>query len=405
MPRLSTGLLIAATGVGAGDLVLSALGGARYGYLLLWALPLGALLKYALNEGIAKWELATGTTLLEGWVEKLPRAVSAYFGVYLVFWSFLVAGTLISYTGLAANTIFPLPVSDRWGTAIWGAGQSLLTVALIRYGGFSAIEKMMRFCVAILFVVVIGSAVAIGPDWAALARGTFLPGGVTDTQSLLFVFALVGGVGGTLTILCYSYWLREKRAIGAVALREVRLDLGVAYALTAVFGMAVLVIAAGVNPADVAGYKLVLSIGDRLGEVLGPVGRWVFRIGFWAAVFTSLVGVWQGVPYLFTDFVRRFRGLATEGAITASRLYRGYLWYLAVPPILLVVFERPDWIGVAYALAGAFFMPFLAVLILYLNNHSAWVGEYRNRWGSNLLLLGCLLLFLILFGVKLNSAF
>ncbi|MEL7159449.1 MAG: Nramp family divalent metal transporter, partial [Bacteroidota bacterium] len=346
---------------------------------------------------------------LEGWVAKLPRAVSLYFGAYLIFWSFLVAGTLISYTGLAANTILPLPVPERWGTVGWGALQSLLTVGLIRYGGFRAIEKLMRFFIGLMFLVVVGSAVAVAPDWAEVLRGTFVPSGATDSKTLLFVFALVGGVGGTLTILCYSYWLREKREVGRVSLREVRIDLGVAYALTAVFGMAVLIIAAGVKPASVEGYGLVLSIAERLGEVLGTFGRWIFLLGFWAAVFTSLVGVWNGVPYLFADFIRRYRlrygGREPKGRIADSALYRNYLWYLAVPPVLLVVFEKPNWIGVAYALSGAFFMPFLAVLILYVNNHSAWVGRYRNRWGSNLLLLLCLLLFVVLFWVKLKKTF
>ncbi|MEM6769131.1 MAG: Nramp family divalent metal transporter [Bacteroidota bacterium] len=406
---LSTGLLVAATGVGAGDLVLSALGGARYGLVLLWAIPIGAVLKYALNEGLAKWELATGTTLLEGWVEKLPRAIPLYFGVYLVFWSFLVAGTLISYTGLAANTILPLPFAERWGTFVWGAAQSLLTVGLIRSGGFRAVERLMRVFVGLMFLVVIGSAVAVAPDWGAVLRGVFVPGGISNSEALLFVFALIGGVGGTLTIMCYSYWLREQRSIGAIKLAEVRKDLGVAYALTAIFGMAVLVIAAGVQPDEVKGYGLVLSISDRLGEVLGSFGRWAFLLGFWAAVFTSLVGVWNGVPYLFTDFIRRYQaryaGAVAESKISDSAWYRGYLWYLAVPPLLLLVFKRPDWIGVAYAWSGAFFMPFLAVLILYLNNQSTLMGQYRNRWGSNLLLVLCLLLFLVLFGVKFIGVF
>lgn len=401
---LSTGLLVAATGVGAGDLVLSALGGARYGLVLLWAIPIGALLKYALNEGLAKWELATGTTLLEGWVEKLPRAVPLYFGVYLVFWSFLVAGTLISYTGLAANTILPLPLEDQWGTLIWGGAQSLLTVALIRYGGFRVVEKLMRFFIGVMFLIVVGSAVAVAPDWGAVVKGTFIPGGIYGSEELLFVFALIGGVGGTLTILCYSYWLREQRASAGVSLKEIRKDLGVAYVLSAIFGMAVLIIAAGVKPEEVSGYNLVLSIADRLEEVLGNFGRWAFLLGFWAAVFTSLVGVWNGVPYLFTDFIRRYRarygGTVEKSTINNSKWYRTYLWYLAVPPLLLLVYKKPDWIGVAYALSGAFFMPFLAVLILYLNNHSAWVGKFRNRWRSNLLLVLCLLLFLALFGVK-----
>src|SRR5690606_1059821 len=66
---LAPGLLIAATGVGAGDLVPAGLAGNRLGLSIVWAVALGALLKWALNEGLARWQLATGTTLLEAWID------------------------------------------------------------------------------------------------------------------------------------------------------------------------------------------------------------------------------------------------------------------------------------------------------------------------------------------------
>ena len=69
--RIIPGILVAATGVGAGDLVTASLAGSEVGLVLLWAAVLGALLKWALNEGLARWQMATGTTLLQGWVQKL----------------------------------------------------------------------------------------------------------------------------------------------------------------------------------------------------------------------------------------------------------------------------------------------------------------------------------------------
>ena len=69
------GLIIAATGVGARDLIAVAVAGSKYGYALAWAAIVGTVLKYALNEGLARWQLATGTTLLEGWVRHLGRWV------------------------------------------------------------------------------------------------------------------------------------------------------------------------------------------------------------------------------------------------------------------------------------------------------------------------------------------
>ena len=67
------GLVVAATGIGSGDVVSATVGGARYGVVLLWAIAAGAFFKFVLQEGIARWQLATGKTALEGWADHLPR--------------------------------------------------------------------------------------------------------------------------------------------------------------------------------------------------------------------------------------------------------------------------------------------------------------------------------------------
>ena len=67
-----------------------------YDIALLWAVVLGALLKFVLNEGLARWQLATGETILAGAVHRLGRPVSVIFILYLLPWSFFVGAALIS---------------------------------------------------------------------------------------------------------------------------------------------------------------------------------------------------------------------------------------------------------------------------------------------------------------------
>ena len=82
MKLAGPGLIVAATGIGSGDVVSATVAGGRYGLVLLWAIAVGAFFKFVLNEGIARWQLATGLTALEGWAEHLPGWVKAYFGLY-----------------------------------------------------------------------------------------------------------------------------------------------------------------------------------------------------------------------------------------------------------------------------------------------------------------------------------
>lgn len=87
-------------------------------------------------------------------------------------------------------------------------------------------------------------------------------------------------------------------------------------------------------------------------------------------------------------------GKATIGeALTSSRPYRWFLMFLAFPPLLLLLFDRPVWIIIIYAITGAFFMPFLAVMLLLMNNRAEWVGQLKNSWMTNWLLALSLIVF------------
>ncbi|MGD8311317.1 MAG: Nramp family divalent metal transporter [Gammaproteobacteria bacterium] len=387
---IGPGLVIAATGLGAGDLIAASVAGATHGTAILWAAVLGAALKFAMNEGLARWQLATGTTLLEGWVQKLPGIVSLYFFIYLLLWTFVVAGALIAGTGLAAHAIYP-----RLSVELWGVIHSLGALALVLIGRYALLETIMKCFIALMFLVVLVCAALVAPDVAAILRGLIprIPHG-----SVVFILSVIGGVGGSVTLLCYGYWIRERGWNGPAELRRVRRDLGLAYGLTGLFGIAIMIIAAGLQPRVVTGPDMALGIARQLESVVGPFGKWCFLIGFWSAVFSSMLGVWQGVPYLFDDFVRQYSRRPGKTAIVDSRdrNYRGYLLYIAIPPMLLLLAGKPVWLVIVYAVAGAFFMPLLAALLMYMNSRRTWVGSLKNSPLTNLVLLATALLFVLL---------
>ena len=74
---------MAATGVGAADLVATLVAGSKYGYALLWCAVLGCLMKIVLVEGAGRYSLATGRTIFEGW-RSLGIWTTWYFGLYVV---------------------------------------------------------------------------------------------------------------------------------------------------------------------------------------------------------------------------------------------------------------------------------------------------------------------------------
>ncbi len=384
--RIVLGLLVAATGVGAGDLITASLAGSEVGLTILWAALAGAVLKWVLNEGIARWQMATSTTLLEGWHAHLGTTVHWVFFTYFLVWSYAVAGALITGCGVAGAGL--LPIGDP-GTSriVWGIIHSLVGLALVWAGGFKVFEYVMSFLIVIMVGAVLLTVILISPDWAAVAKGLVIP--AIPEGGTGWMVAVLGGVGGTVTLLCYSYWIRERGRSGKEGVRESRIDLTVAYALTAFFGVAMVIIGSRIR-VEGRGDTVAIVLADQLAQVLGPFGRYIFLFGFWGAVFSSLLGVWQGVPYMFADFValrRNARGAAAGSMrLTETRAYRGFLLALAILPLTLLWFRVQE-IQLIYGIVGALFMPFVALTLLILNNRAGLVGrEFRNGWVINILL-------------------
>jgi Mn2+/Fe2+ NRAMP family transporter len=395
---IGPGLLVAATGIGAGDLATASFAGSHLGTTILWAALAGAFLKFIANEGLARWQLATGTTLLEGVVHHFGRPAGWFFLAYLVFWTFFVASALMSACGVTLHALIPVFDDARDGKIIFGILASLTGVGLVLKGGYSLFSKIMQICIGFMFVTVMATAVVVWPGTSEVIQGLFVPSIPEKEGGLSWTVALMGGIGGTVTVLCYGYWIREAGRTGKDDLRICRIDLAVAYAVTALFGIAMVIIGSTIE-IDGRGAALLVTLADRLVESLGPAGRWIFLIGAAGAVFSSLLGVWQAVPYLFADLWGLLNGPQRDTSNgetrvnTRSPAYRGYLAAMALLP-MAGLFRGFGEVQKFYAVVGAWFFPVLVLALLLLNGRSDRVGKsYRNQPLTVVALTGVLLFF------------
>jgi Mn2+/Fe2+ NRAMP family transporter len=395
---IGPGLLVAAAGIGAGDIVSATLAGADHGLALLWVVALAAILKGFLNEGIARWQLATETTAVEAWSTLLPWWVRVYFACYLVIWTVSVSAALTGACGLGIATLTNGAIPRSWGAV----GHSVLGCALVLAGGFKGFEKIMRALIVTMFFSIVACAAFALYDPAAVLRGVFVPGIPAGAGSS--VLSVLGGVGGSIAMLAYNYWLREEQMVGPKWLGFVRADIAVAYVFTAVFGMSIMIVA---NQAfHVAGVQItnaqaVTKMAETLGTIIGPAGFYAFSIGFWAAVFASLLGIWQSIPYLFADYyglMQKYPRPARERltAVT-SRPYRVALLFMTSVPIPFAFIDQPLIMIRTFTIVGSLFIPFLAATLLYLNNFRipAGSGVPKNSALTNAVLASALILFAI----------
>lgn len=399
------GMVVAATGVGAGDLVATLVAGSKYGYTLLWAAVIGCVVKIALAEATGRWHLATGKTIFEGW-RSLGRWTTVYFAIYVVVWGFVFGATAMTATALPLNALFPsVPLN------VFAVLAGLAGLAFVWFGRYAVFEKVMTALVGIMFVTVVGLAVMLVPDVPAMLAG--LVPSVPD-GSVVYTLGLIGGVGGTITMAAYGYWVNAKGWSDSSWMKVMRLDNQVAYVTTGVFVIAMLVVGAEV----LYSAQIALAEGDRglldldavLEDRFGGFVSTVFLVGFLATAFTSVLGVWQGVSLMFADFVSNLRGRSESGDATQEALaaekswaFRGYALWLTFPPMLLLLIDRPFALVIAYGALGAFFMPFLALTLIWLLNSSRVPREWRNRWLSNTLLVAAGLLFVVLCAIELQK--
>ncbi|MEU3186874.1 Nramp family divalent metal transporter [Streptomyces sp. NPDC006923] len=404
---IGPGIVVAATGVGAGDLVATLIAGSTFGYTLLWAAIIGCLVKVSLAEATGRWHLATGRTLFEGW-RSLGHWTSVYFAIYVVVWGFVYGATAMSSSALPLVALFP----DGPGLKTWAVITGLTGLVFVWFNRYAVFEKVMTVLIGMKFLIVMYVAVRVVPDLGAAFAGLApaLPDG-----SLFYTLGLIGGVGGTITMAAYGYWVNAKGWTNSGWMSVMRLDNRVAYITTGLFVVAMLIIGAELlhssHIALTSGDRGLIDLGSVLEDRFGVVTAKLFLIGFFATSFGALMGVWHGVSLMFADFVERIRkeraGTPADGATgmvqevaagerERSLPFRAYLLWLTFPPIGLLFLDQPFGLVVVYGVLGAFFMPFLALTLLWLLNSSRTPARWRNGMVSNVMLTAAGLLFVVL---------
>jgi Mn2+/Fe2+ NRAMP family transporter len=401
------GLVVAATGVGTGDLVSTMVAGSSYGYALLWAAVLGCVVKIALAEATGRWHLATESTIFSGWAS-LGWWTAVYFGIYAVVFAFVYGSAATQATALPLAAMFPQVPFNAWAII-----SGVLGLALVLFNRYEIIEKLMAVLVAVMFVSVVTAAVLTVPSLPDALSGLVptIPDGAG-----VYTLGLIGGVGGTITIAAYGYWVQAKGWSGSSWMRVMRLDNATAYIVTGIFVISMLIVGAELLSAiDFASEDddALLRVAPILDQQFGEPMRWLFLVGFWATSFTSVVGAWNGVGLMFADFAAsvtaRLRGQevpsAEKRATSSSWWFRGYVLWMTFPPMLLLLLGEPIAVVIAYGVLGSVFLPFLAVTLIWMLNTSRVPREHRNGWLSNVVLAGAAALFFVVAFTEISDLF
>jgi len=390
------GIILAATGIGAGDLVTNTTAGSNFGIVLAWAIIIGVSLKVLVTEGVGRYTLATGKTILEGW-RSLGKWTMYYFFIYVTLFGLIYGASIATACGIMMYIMFP--IIPWW---VWAIIHAVAGFTLMWFGRYKLFERIITTLIGIMFITIVGSALMLIPNLGELPSEA-LSLGIPDGSTFM-IMSIIGGIGGTMALAAYSYWINEKGWNDSSFIPTMRADVITAYVVTAIFSLSLMIVSTVLLYGDEVIFEGVGGMSDFInvyGDNFGAFPQLVLNIGFWCAAFSSLLGSWNGIPYLFADFIKVMKRKNNNIRLSSRELkrtpaYRFYLAWLTFPSMLLLIIDEPLGLVLVYAALGSLFIPFVALTLLLLLNSNQLKIELRNKYYHNVLLIFVLAVFIVL---------
>lgn len=424
--QLGPGLIIAGSIVGSGELIATTAVGAEAGFVLLWLIIIGCLIKVFVQIEFGKYAITHGKTTLDGMNEvpgprlggRADKRINWVCWFWLVFIVVALAqvGGLIGGVGQALSIQIPLTDSGQAVNAfhneqiqatlagtevpageepksndavIWASVITFGSIFVLVLGRYRLIQNVSTALVAMFTFVTIANLVMLQsmPDWRVgwdeLASGmTFkIPPGA-GLGVALAAFGIIG-VGAT-ELIQYPYWCLEKgyakwtgprdqsdewakRAEGW--LRVLKWDAWcsmVVYTFATIafylLGAAILG-RSGLNP---EGANLVRTLGEMYVPVFGDWAQGVFLFGAFAVLYSTFFVATASHARVLADALRVF-GLSAGGDtayVFWTRIFCGTLPLLFLGSFAFIS-SNPKQLVLAGGFMGALMLPLLGVTALY----------------------------------------
>ena len=413
------GLILMMTGIGTSHLVTAPVAGGRFGFALLWCIPVAYIFKYYGFEMAFRFTNATGRSMLDAYTTAPGK-----WPVWYVLITTLIQCALGQAGRLAAAAAVLFFVFSEYlglGLSSWvyGLAVGVLSVGIILYGRYAAVELSTKVLAGLLFVSTVGVYVYQPAPLAAMGRFfTFeVPGG-----SWLIIAAFLGLLPTGIDVsLQASEWGKAKR-VGMGRIREQLeqegyarpfdafsatthdlsvdvsklpahaqeycrrwfrigiLDFTLGHVVSFVLATIFLLLAAvWLYPSEVAGNAVIGDIARIFTDSVGPAMMFVFLGGAFAATFSTAFNYFDGWPRVVAACCRNlFRSTAALPGIAADRvtaahrsawvseynIYRITMFYSLIAAVLIIAgLPRPVFL-VLVSSALAFF---IAPVIFFLN--------------------------------------
>jgi len=384
---IGPGLIITASIVGSGELIVTPRVASENGYRLLWLIVLGCMVKVFVQIELGRYAVARGVTTLQA----LDQVPGPRFRVSWILWIWaLVFLAIISQMGgiiggaAEVLTAGGVPLDPRWVAVAVGASCAVL-LSLGRY------KMVETFSTALVVVFTAATVIAVG----TLQWSDYRISGANIADGFRFhlpehfstAFAALGIIGvGASELTYYPYWCLEKGyakrvgprdAAGWVErarswLRVMRVDAWISMVIYTSATVAFYLLGAAVLHArslHVSDKDMIPTLANMY---LGSFGQWglgVFLVGAFAVLYSTAFAATASNARLLADALQLFGVIRYTDDDARARMvkiccvvlpaFATTIYLISVKPVTLVMIS-----GVGQALL----LPFLAGAAIYFRH-------------------------------------
>ena len=408
---LGPSVIITATIVGSGEIILTASLGAAVGYSMLWWVLFSCWSKSILQAELARYIVLSGDTYLR-MLNRIPGKIpgpkqpfSWPIGLGLIGFAtgITALGGLIGGAGLAVSLVLPeLP------TIYAVAGLAVLTAALLWTGKYNRLQSIMLVFVVSFTLITVTSALLMQDTDYATTAADIISGFTFEWHVSFAVIALAAyGFTGVNAgeIAAYTYWCIEKGYPARIGpfedtpawyerahgwLKVLRTDVWFTLVILTCATIPFYFLGAGVLHSigeTPEGTETVRRLSAMFTEVLGAWSLILFAIGAFCILYSSTVAAVAAGGRYIPDYLIELGFMSRERVDLRHKIIR---WYgLIVPFIGLGMywgFQNPVLMVTIGACFAAFMLPIQSGITIYLQKKRLpeavqphWPAKYLLR--------------------------
>jgi len=316
LPLLGPAFVAAVAYVDPGNFATNVAGGAKFGFLLMWAVLAANLMAMLIQYLSAKVGIATDQNLPELCREHFPRPVAV--GLWVQAEVIAMATDLAELVGaaLALNILFGIPLFVAG--LIGGVGAfALLALHSLGYRRF---EAAIIALLGVILLVFLYETLTTGPNIRLVASG-FIPR-LKGTDSLLLAVGMIGATVMPHVIYLHSALTQNRirphdDAERHELVRFQRLDVVIAMTIAGVVNLAMLAVIASLFH-GVPGADTIEGAHAGLKTAVGGAAALAFALALLASgLSASSVGTYAG-QIVMQGFIRRSIPLFVRRAVTMT---------------------------------------------------------------------------------------